>query len=148
MTNKKGALGNQTMIFSWILLIVIIAGSIVAGVYLFFGATYDFRPIDATILNSKVSECLREYLTEPNSQENFLELCNLNEKVINNTFLIIIKNLDSGDVLKYGRGDLTQCALSDKNKAFPICKNSTQTINSEKYLIITGSHQKIKRGLT
>lgn len=135
MIQKKAQLGNQTMIFAWIILLIIIAGSIVAGVYLFFGAAYDFSSIDAKILNSRVSECLEDHPPGPE----FLELCNLNPKSINNTFLIVINDQ------QYGKGDLTQCALSEKNKAFPICITTTKTINSQTYKITTGSNQEIRR---
>lgn len=132
---KRALAGNKLILISFILLIVVVGVGIVAGISFFFNTSYDFREIEANILNFKVVQCLTEKNVDPSSEEFFSE-CGLNEEAIKRDHLIVITSGEE-TLLSVGKGDRTQCSLQDKNIEFPRCK--TTFIGDLK--IITGSSQ-------
>ncbi|MBI2451661.1 hypothetical protein HYV50_01120 [Candidatus Pacearchaeota archaeon] len=155
--NKKAQLGSQMMIFAFIFLLLIAGIGIVTGIYIFFSSEYDFRQIDAEILNYGVNSCLQKkeinFNVPPQELENeILKKCALHKTVTDNYFLISIKNeADNKILLKLGKGDETRCGLAEKNTQFPKCTNSTVTLkinnNQQTLLILTGSNQNSRENL-
>jgi len=143
--NKKAALGSQTMIWLFILLLLIIGGGIVGGISMFFGSEYDFRKVDASLLNYKIATCIKENSLEFNEdleifEQTFYQTCQLNKEITKNNFFIFIE-FSSDGTYQIGPGDRTQCALAEKNKNFPKCINTTIQTAQQSIFIETGSNQ-------
>jgi len=145
MKNKKAQTHEILSLILWFgLLLGIILISVVGGLIIFFGQEYDFRQIDASILNGRISECIKQNpsIIEEESilLNEFLKKCRIDGTIGERDFLIqIIKN--NKEIIKIGKGDITQCLLADKNKNFPRCSTSSQKINGQDIQIITGSNQ-------
>jgi len=155
MNKKKAQAGNQLMFIPFIFLLVIVAGGIAIGVYMFYNAEYDLREIDSEILNYKIKECILNQdlnweLNKQDFESEFLEKCKLNKEVLHleNTFVILLK---CNDEVKYDLGNEVNCGLSEKNKDYPKCTDSTflKKINNEdvEFKIKTGSSQRKKQEL-
>ncbi len=84
--NKRGA--EKILSLYWFAILVIVAGGIFAMVYVFYGAPYDVREIEAGILIDRIADCVsyegvidsriiegRNF--NENFKENFLEECHL-----------------------------------------------------------------------
>lgn len=141
--NNKATLGPQVMVFLFILNLLIITGGIVFGVTSFFTQDYDFREIDANLLNTKITECLaKENMNLENIPNEIYKLCKINKEVTDEYFFIYIKK-DGSVVFESGPGDETQCALAEKNKNFHFCVSSE--ISEKKLYIQTGSSQNSRR---
>lgn len=80
--SKKGA--EKILSVYWFAILIIIAGSVVAMVSLFYGTPYDVRGTEANIMVSKAVNCISENgkLTEElfSENKNFNEDFNLKEK--------------------------------------------------------------------
>ena len=79
--NKKGS--SKIMSVYWFAILVIVAGTIVYMVSIFYGSPYDVREIEANILINKVAGCLSEngklkYELTEELRNSFLEKCHLN----------------------------------------------------------------------
>lgn len=78
---KKGA--EKLISIYWFVILILVAGTIVYMVSIFYENPYDVREIEANILINKVADCLsdkgklRYQLTEE-LKTNFLEKCHLN----------------------------------------------------------------------
>lgn len=150
MMNKKAALGAQTMVFVFILIILLILGGLVLGISMFFGSEYDFREVDASLLNYRLQKCFAENefnfaLPEKEFEKEFYSSCQLDQNATTQNFFIYI-TYDDKTIYETGPGDITQCALADKNPNYPKCVNSTLTKNQKTIFIQTGSNQKaVKR---
>jgi hypothetical protein len=147
MKHKKAVAGSGTMIFLFFIVVFVIFAAISAGLYMFYGAEYDFRQIDASLLNYKIKTCLEENDISFTGKEQFesdlYATCNINKEVIEENNFFILINSSEGYTFVTGRGNPTECALSEKNKEFLKCKYSTLNKNSQKIFIQTGSNQKI-----
>ncbi|MCH8945898.1 MAG: hypothetical protein IIA85_03175 [Nanoarchaeota archaeon] len=81
LRNKRGA--EKLMSVYWFAILILVAGTIVYMVSVFYGNPYDVREIETNILINKVADCLsdkgklRYQLTEE-LKTNFLEKCHLN----------------------------------------------------------------------
>ena len=77
---KRKSGTSKIMSVYWFAILVIVAGTIVYMVLIFYGSPYDVREIEANILINKVADCLSENgkLNTQINQDNFLEKCNLN----------------------------------------------------------------------
>ncbi|MCA9485448.1 MAG: hypothetical protein KC506_01235 [Nanoarchaeota archaeon] len=146
---SKGQLGVQTTVIWFLFLLLIIVGSLGAGIYMFFGSGYDARQIDAENLNIKIKACLSENefdtsLLNPESREkfekDFYTKCKINHEVVKQNQFIYI-TFPENKIYEEGKGDPTQCTLQDKNELFPRCSESTITKNSKTIKIQTGSNQ-------
>ncbi len=149
--NKKAQTGNALFgIITFLILLIIFGVGLAAGIYMFFGQDYDFRQIDAELLNAKISSCLKvnqlafqEKTTAPTDE--FYEKCDLNKNVIEENFALLI-TLNEKEKLRWK--DIALCALNEKNKNFPVCESSEFTTSQGTFKIITGANQQIKRGVT
>jgi len=139
--NKKAQLGDQILIFQFILLILIISVSLFAGISLFFSNEYNYKLQDASLLNSKIQSCLSSHdlsLNPEEFKEQFFSVCSINQKVIEENFIVRIKH-NSNTLYNY-KSDRIVCSLSDKNPEFPRCISS----KFGQYTILTGSNQNSK----
>ena len=81
LRNKRGA--EKLMSVYWFAILILVAGTIVYMVSVFYGNPYDVREIETNILINKAADCLsdkgklRYQLTEE-LETNFLEKCHLN----------------------------------------------------------------------
>ena len=105
--NKKGALGNQIMIFEYIFLLTVISLGFFAGISLFFGQGYDFRQTQADILSYKIGTCLTQ--NDNMDFNNFFNVCGLNKNLLesNSLYFKICDNMTPSD-----------CSLSANGKAY------------------------------
>jgi hypothetical protein len=82
--NKKG--GEKVIAVYWFAILFIIAAAVVYMAAIFYGAPYDIRELETTLLSDKVADCLVNggYLDQDifneNFQNNFLELCGVSFK--------------------------------------------------------------------
>lgn len=86
LNNKRG--GDKLISVYWFLILIIIAGGVVAMVNVFYGSAYDVREVEAEILSRKVADCLvhggemdQRLITggvfRESFRDNFMELCKL-----------------------------------------------------------------------
>ena len=150
MNKKAETLGNQLLIFVFLVFIVLVGVGISSGVYIFFSADQDFRQVDAAILNKKITDCLTnneiispQQLSEPT--EKFYKICALNKQVIENYFTL---SIELNDLPVFKLKDSNLCALSNKNKQFPICESSIIQTKQGKIKITSGSVQQVRKVLT
>ncbi|MFH1803241.1 MAG: hypothetical protein ABH864_07400 [archaeon] len=144
--NKKAALGAQTMIFIFLINLFIIGAGIAFGVSSFFASEYDARDVDAYLLATHIRNCITEGKIELEDEQQFasefFEKCRINEEAINSSFFIYIE-FKNGNFTASGPGDRTQCALSEKNDAFPKCEIAR--IEEKGVFIQAGSNQKARK---
>jgi|SRR3989344_2417516 len=154
--NKKAQTGDMLMVFAFIFLLFIIGTGIYFGTSLFFSSNYDFRKIDAELLNKKLLSCFKENNLNLENLESLKgeisTLCKINPQVVKDYMLIIIfKDSSIEPFLKIGKGDETSCLLEDKNINFPKCITSeiVKSYNNQKTTlkIITGSNQNSREKL-
>ncbi len=149
--NRRGQLGNQMMIFPFLFLIFIISVGIVAGVYLFFGAGYDFREVDAELLNYKVRKCIVEGEIGAEFWSDFFEKCGIDEVVmLENDLILRICEGDcaiGGDAKVQIGGNFQACRFKGvkENDAFPRCVDESVSKNGVEYSVIAGSNQVAKK---
>lgn len=148
---RKAQMSSFMMFWLFFFIMILITVGIVLGISSFFGDEYDTREIDAEILNEKVSHCIENNDFDLSSVEIFdkqiEENCGLAKKIIEEKFFVYI---DYGLEEKYslGKTDSTQCALSELNKNYPKCVDSTITKNGVEIFIQTGSNQKAEVKVT
>ncbi|MBS3076984.1 hypothetical protein J4233_01800 [Candidatus Pacearchaeota archaeon] len=146
--NKKAALGAQTMIFVFIIILVIIGAGIVIGVGIFFAGEYDFREADAITLKNQIAYCITNSNINLESKESFgaefYKTCRINKQAIDTSFLIYIE-VDEKPFLQAGSLDRTQCALSEKNNAYPKCISETFDKGGKKIFVQAGSNQNSRK---
>lgn len=148
--NKKAVLGVANMIWLFLLIAFIILIGLAAGFYIFLSAEYDFREVDASILNYKIEKCLGENelkweADKEDFEQQFYPICNLNKKVISENNFFIYINFNDEKNYTAGKGDRTQCALSEKNPNYPVCVDSILEKNGKTIFVQTGSNQHSKK---
>lgn len=146
--NKKAAAGPQSMAWSFFLILALIALGTIVAAGLFFGSGYDFREVDAKVLNYKVSTCVQENEFDFNAGpgeffQNLFSACHLDQSVIEANYYINIRK--GNKEYSIGRSDPTQCELADRNPEYFVCSTSSFIKNSEKITIQTGTDQKASK---
>jgi len=138
--NKKG---DKIISVYWFAILIIVAGGIFGMVYIFYGAPYDVREIEANVLTNQIADCV-SYAGRINidliskgqavskTGEDFLKLCHLNfksEEWQDEQYYTEIKIYNLGDLnnpaLSISAGDnkwLSSCVLQEKNKAERLAK--------------------------
>lgn len=139
MISRKGQAGEMIPVFAFLCLLVIIGLGIFVSIYFFFGAGYDFRQVDADILNYNIRSCISENILNENFKANIYEICKIDEKVIKDNKYIIRIILDGKEFFKFG--DEIQCGLSSKNINYPRCTLLSFNLNNQKIEVLTGSNQ-------
>ncbi len=145
MLNKRGALGEQLHIITFLFLLIVAGLGIVAGVFLFFGEGYDFKVTAGEIFVNNLGECFLENaelivnINNLGSDEEKRNLiyseCELDGKVVEDSFLYSIS-----DLIRFGLDD-TIC-LTQKEK---ICAGRIIEINGKNYRILAKSIKEIER---
>ncbi len=158
MINKKAETesGEFLMLLAYIMIMLAIGAGIWIGISFFFSSEYDFRSVDAKILNNKISSCIQNNEINWNNEnkdslvQDFLSKCRINQNIANSSLFIQIKK-GNLELLRLGKGDEVQCSLSEKNILYPKCFNSTiykdNNLDSQ-FFILTGSNQKSREKLT
>jgi hypothetical protein len=142
LKNKRAQLGDQVMIIPFLFLLIVIGIGITAGVYLFYGAEYDFRQVQADILNFRVKNCVLDKEIDFSSETDFFEKCGIFFGVQKKEVLIEISS--DGERI-FGWGDETACLLSGKNDEYPKCKITEFEKNEKTFKVLTGSNQFSRR---
>ncbi len=153
MDKKAQTVGNQVMGIAFVFFLVLIVGGISLGIYAYFGTPYDYKNIDAAILNFRIRECIMNNdsltLNAESFKNNFYSACNINKDSLSTGKLIIKICEDSSDCLKEEKplviegGNFEACFLKGArdNPSYPKCKIEVIEKNDKKYEIITGSNQ-------
>ena len=138
--NKKG---DKIISVYWFAVLIIVAGGIFGMVYVFYGASYDVREIEANVLGDQIADCV-SYGGRINGNlisngqaksvtgENFLEMCNLNfqtseweeEQYYAEIEIYKLENMNS-PFLEINTGNnkwLSSCALQTDNKIEKLAK--------------------------
>ncbi len=155
MRDKKGNLGNQISIFTYLFFLAVIAFGIYAGVYLFFGEGYDFRGVESELLAYKIKQCI---IQDKFDKEKFFAECNIDENVVraNNIIKICVdsqncveenKNIENQGVLFSVGSNFQACLLegAKENKNYPKCAFVNFEKEGKKFEIIAGSKQNSRR---
>ena len=154
MLNKKGQVPNAMMFTAFFFIIVIIVVAIAAAVFIFFGYGYDFRVADARVLNSKIADCL---IDNPVPGNNFLEVCGLNQTIIEKYYTIKICTgadadkdqtcIESQSSIFYSGSNFETCLIvgAQKNVKFPSCYINNFELKGSKYIVITSNKQNSRR---
>ena len=144
--NRKGDVGNQVMIFSFLFLLFVIGVGLVAGVFMFYGFDYEFRDVEAAELSFVIQECMLENEVNDEFKESFFDVCNLDKEVIEESgmgFKICRDTRDcinEDNVFLQSGGNFQTCDFEGarKNEAFPKCVKKS----FGEFEIITMSNQK------
>ncbi len=156
LADKRGyEVGEQLGIFFFLFLIVIIGVSIFVGVGLFFGKGYDFREVEAELLNYKIKECLASNEIDIGffKKENFYDKCRIDKGVIDlGNYIIKICEGSDRDSCVVGGGIFSEgsnfqlCKLNiKKNYVSSLCSIKSFEKNGKGFVIITGSKQDSRR---
>lgn len=141
--NRKGRLGDQVSIISYIFMLVFIVAGIAVGVYIFYGGEYDFKNIEAEILSLRIRECLEN---KEIKWENFYDICRLNKDVLENNNFIEI-DIEGKEVFSVSKGRVEECKFkgAEKNKNYAKCVEREFVKDGKKFNIIAGSIQNSRR---
>lgn len=108
LRNKKA---EKLLSIWWFLVIIVVFGAIVAGVYLFFSTDIDIREAESAILSDRISNCLASngYLEEEFLEEDFdlFEYCGLDENVLDSSKFFVkveIFNETGNEIKKFESG--------------------------------------------
>ncbi len=144
--NKKGKLGDQVTISIYLFLMFVIAGGIAIGAYIFYGDEYDFRPIEAEILNYNIRQCIFSNEIDWNKGEEFFSRCGLDKETIEGSNIIQI-NIDNKEVHASNKGKVEECRFTGakKNINYPKCAIKEFEFEGKKYEVVTGSFQTARR---
>lgn len=83
----KNRKADKILSVYWFAILIIVSGGIFAMVYTFYGAPYDVREIEATLLMNRIADCISyagkmnaELISSGkfNQENNFLDKCHLN----------------------------------------------------------------------
>lgn len=146
---RKGRLGDQVAISTLLFLMFVLAGGIAIGAYIFYGDEYDFRPLEAGILNYNIRECIIDkridFVGDINADK-FYPNCGLNKEVIEGNNIIQI-NINGKDSFSVNKGKVESCRLegAKKNVNYPKCDIKEFDFDGKKYEIIAGSFQNSRR---
>lgn len=158
MKNKKGS--DKIISIYWFLILVIIAGGVIAMVHVFYSSPYDVREIEAEMLAMKVANCIElggkmdkrldgfESLRSE-FRDNFRDNCNLNFDVKGEfeyeQYYVLVDfykfpNLDES-VFQISEGNtnwVADCEIESKKKKLVQCSNKEFLTSDERgnvYLI-------------
>src|SRR4030067_1352132 len=127
--------GEKLISVYWFVILFLVAGGIVAMVFIFYGTQYDVREVEATIMINQISDCvswegiLNDNIFEKNYQDNFLQNCHINFDVEEEKYwgenlqyyfdvqIFEIGNLDNAKI-KFGEGNLnllSSCEIENEN---------------------------------
>jgi hypothetical protein len=87
MDIKMNNRGEKLISIYWFAILILVAGGIVAMVFIFYGVQYDVREMEGSIMINQISDCisrkgiLNNDIFEENYQDNFLKNCHLNLEV-------------------------------------------------------------------
>lgn len=144
---KRGELGSQMMIFTFLFLLIIIGGAIVAGNYIFFGQRYDGRQAEADELNYKISECLQGNMVDLSNVGEFYSKCGLNRNVLDERIYMIrigeCKDRGCGNlnVLFTLGSNFEACFFTGKSEDYPKCSVTKIVKEGKEIQILTASKQ-------
>jgi len=150
---KRGQLGSQLMIFVFLFLLILVAGGVVAGTYIFFGQGYDIRQAEADALNIHIASCLQEKIIDWKVAGDFYNQCGLSSDALNSSiYLIRIRdcvndNCNLGNIVFSLGSNFEACSLTGKNKAYPKCTIKKIYLKDKIYELVTGSNQLPRRPL-
>ncbi len=143
--NNRGDVSSHVMILWFAFLLVVISIGIAGGVYIFFGGEYDFRQVEAGVLNHRIGECI---VSGNFDKDNFYRGCGFDEDVlVENNKIKICKG--AGDcisrsdwVFRLG-SNFEVCGFdaAEKNKNFPRCAEGVYNYLGDKYVVITMGSQ-------
>jgi hypothetical protein len=154
---KMNIRGEKLISVYWFVILFLVAGGIVAMVFIFYGTQYDVREVEATIMINQISDCisregiLNENIFEETYRNNFLENCHLTFeteeiwKDIGQYYFEVqifeIGNLDNAKI-KFGEGNLNllsscEIANEDYEKLAKCNEKKFYSVgkNNEQYLI-------------
>lgn len=136
--NSRGH-GEEVMFFVLFFLMVLMGVSISLGVLFFFSHKIDLRESDASLLNSRIRQCVFDYDVFDSSFN--LSLCDLNADAISSSYYVNIEP-SHGQSLTWGISDFkNQCYFRglDARKDKPYCSSSTVSVRGETYTITVGT---------
>lgn len=91
--------GEKLFSIWWFFVLAIVAGGIVIGVYLYYGADVDIREVEANILSKKIVSCIihNGFLEEDVLKENFniYKKCGINEDSLSESYFFKIRIFDN-----------------------------------------------------
>ncbi|MDP1695445.1 MAG: hypothetical protein Q8L29_00855 [archaeon] len=147
-TNRKGEAGSMLMLVVFLFLLLMIAGGIVAGTFMFFGTGYEVRQLDADVLNYKIKECMtNNYILMV--VDSFYEVCGLNKEVLEQAGykINICEGVCSGNlpgIISVG-SNFEVCKFTGKGEGYPKCTISSVVKEGKSYEIVVASLQMPRR---
>ena len=136
--NRRGLVGSKIMFAFFLFMLVVIAGGIAIGIFIFYGPGYDFRQADSAVLNSKIVDCISENGIDSVKADLYGE-CGFDKDVVEDNYVL---GLLRGDDVLLKHGDYISCEFTgEKSSDFPEC--AIDTVGDVK--IITGSNQRARR---
>lgn len=131
------------MFFAFMAVVALIGIGLFIGVSAFYGPGYDPRVSEVHDLTQRTLACFQEY--DFFSVDFSIALCGINPSIIELDHLIYFKRLDSGVDWFIGVRDfVTQCGLSDKTSAYPICTTGVLDKGGVRYEYVIGTNQRVR----
>lgn len=156
----KNSRGDKILSIYWFAILLIVAGGIFAMVYVFYGAPYDVRQIEARELTNQIANCI-SYTGKINtnlisggvpslSSQNFLEQCHLifnssewsDEQFYTEVYIYKLDNPDNPvlDIKKGNNNWLAGCSIQEnqtqENLPFCLTKSFYSVDNTDNPYII------------
>ncbi len=155
--DKRGE-GDKILGFGFFFLLLMIIVGIAVGVYIVYGSGYDFRQVEAEILNSKILDCIKSnlgYLESINQmaegdsdrrnelKREFYKKCGLNVQVLENYNLAMVEK--NGEIIFSSGGDFEQCKFIASHTSYPKCAYGSINLSGAEYKVTTTSKQNSRR---
>lgn len=138
---KRGRVGNQLSLFSFLLLLLIVGGGIVGGIALYYGAGTDYRSQESAFIASLIERCfLRGVFNET------LASCGLDTRLSQqNRYQIAVCEgvcfIASPQYVLYHGDSPETCRLITKDSAtYPKCVERAFTFQGKAYQIVVGTN--------
>ena len=142
MREKKAKLGDMTMVFSYLFLLIIIGGGIALGAYAFVGKGYNVRGEEAVILADKIKDCVNSGV----DWNDFYAECEINKEVAEKSLVLGVK-INGEEIFSINKGKVEGCRFigARENPSYPVSAFMEFLNEGERYEITAGSIQKIRR---
>src|SRR3989338_4815538 len=138
LKNRRAETGSQVLFFEFLFLLIVVSIGIITGVTLFFGSEYEFRYVDASVLNFKIRECLINNEIDWNVNGDLYVKCGLSREIVERDYTLEIEKLNDKKIVIVNKAPENCKFERGKSKDnFPKCLESKiEGKSGEKYRVL------------